>query len=396
MKSLDWMTFPNRNTVILYASKLAGCANMHKYVSQADLTDQLHHFFGMNPDYINPVDVAEADIKALGTECQAKLQGIMEDKYSSPEQVHGTLAHLKDEFVQKPAQAVKEVEKLLTKSHAKIVQLHNFIMEKKELLSEAEETLVKKVLDGSLRVEDIDASTTSHSCIETSRIASEVQKEVVQSRVEAADAIDQVSLAEHREILLNNLNNVVDKLDSMAARALHNCPNIDADLSDSYRTEQNKVAEIEKKVVLQENVVQTVQSKVYTSHGCEREDGIREAVKSSKNIDIQTSNKFVVSKEPFIEVRGVRVFLGGRHDGMSDDGTKIVEIKTRQNRFLGTPLYELVQVHAYMFIYGVTEATIVESYNGQERMHEVGFDEKLWERVKKRVHAFFDGGLPVC
>ena len=133
-------------------------------------------------------------------------------------------------------------------------------------------------------------------------------------------------------------------------------------------------------------VVDSIRSAMYTKHGTQQEDIVRQAVAERTAKEIKTSDKFKTSSRPLITVNSVDVFLGGRHDGMVDG--KIIEIKTRQRRFLGTPLYELVQVHAYMHIYGTREALVVESYNGEEREHEVLFDDKLWSRVKTELAAF--------
>jgi len=148
-----------------------------------------------------------------------------------------------------------------------------------------------------------------------------------------------------------------------------------------------KVEDIEKEMVaLPPTVFDLVQRDLYTKHGNEQEEGIRQSLK--KDID-KNKNKFVVSDKPFIKLAKTDVYLGGRHDGMTKEG-RIIEIKTRQRRFLGTPTYELVQVHAYMFIYGKEEAQIVESWNGETRVHDVPFDPVFWETVKDSVTQFFN------
>ena len=104
---------------------------------------------------------------------------------------------------------------------------------------------------------------------------------------------------------------------------------------------------------------------------------------------IETHDKFVAGKEPVITTRNnIEVYIGGKHDGMVDG--KIVEIKTRQKRFMGTPMYELVQVHAYMYIFKTRQALIIESYLGQERTHEIEFDDGLWDTIKSNLVDFVD------
>ena len=128
--------------------------------------------------------------------------------------------------------------------------------------------------------------------------------------------------------------------------------------------------------------IDAIRSHMYTRNGKEQEDFIRKAARE----DVKTSAKFRVTEYPLMTIEGIEVYLGGRHDGMVGD--KIIEIKTRQRRFLGTPLYELVQVHGYMAIYGTKRATIIESYNGEQREHDIDFDVNLWGAVQSNLAAF--------
>jgi hypothetical protein len=90
---------------------------------------------------------------------------------------------------------------------------------------------------------------------------------------------------------------------------------------------------------------------------------------------------------PFVVVDGLSVLIGGKHDGITNDG-ELIEVKTRQHWFLGVPIYEKVQLHAYMSIFDKKKATLVESFDGQQRTHEVHFDECFWDDVKMRVEDF--------
>jgi len=136
------------------------------------------------------------------------------------------------------------------------------------------------------------------------------------------------------------------------------------------------------------NILAQVKTDMYTKHGTEQESAIRQSVSATLKKKIQILDKFKAAKEPIVTVNGIEVYIGGKHDGMVDG--KIVEIKTRQSRFLGTPVYELVQVHAYMYIFGTRQAMIVESYLGQERVHEIAFDDGFWDTVKSNMNGFVE------
>ena len=145
---------------------------------------------------------------------------------------------------------------------------------------------------------------------------------------------------------------------------------------------------------------EVVRAALFTSHGARSEDGVRAALGPG----VRTDARFRVGAEPLATVpagadggRPTRVYVGGKHDGMDGGGGgqegegRVVEIKTRQRRFLGCPLYERVQLHAYMHVYGVRRGVLVESYLGERREHEVAFDDALWAEVVDAVGAFVAG-----
>lgn len=90
----------------------------------------------------------------------------------------------------------------------------------------------------------------------------------------------------------------------------------------------------------------------------------------------------------------MRVYLGGKHDGLAEDGT-LIEVKNRMRRFLGVPEYERVQVLAYMRIFGTQRARLVERFGDETREHDVSWDAALWEDVEARTRVFVrDAILP--
>lgn len=135
-------------------------------------------------------------------------------------------------------------------------------------------------------------------------------------------------------------------------------------------------------------VASVVRSAIYTKRGHEQEASVREEAAKRMRQEIRTSARFRTSREPICTVDGLEVYVGGKHDGIAPEAGEVVEIKTRQRRFLGAPRYEVVQVHAYMHIYGLKRARIVESYAGETREHVVAFDDALWAEVRDRVSVF--------
>lgn len=83
-----------------------------------------------------------------------------------------------------------------------------------------------------------------------------------------------------------------------------------------------------------------------------------------------------------------KYIIYGRTDGIDDD--TIIETKNRKNRFLGVPLYEKVQIHAYMYITNKKKGKLLENFNGDQREHIVVFDSDFWEEVIQKLSDAVD------
>jgi hypothetical protein len=134
-----------------------------------------------------------------------------------------------------------------------------------------------------------------------------------------------------------------------------------------------------------QEAVAVVRRALYTANGKSSEASIREAACDARAV--AKDDRFRVSAAPWLRVGDVDVHLGGRLDGYDAERREVVEIKTRQRRFLGVPRYERVQLLAYCFVCGVRAGRLIESFAGERRQHEVAFDEgdELWVRVADAV-----------
>ncbi|KAJ3013197.1 hypothetical protein HKX48_005889 [Thoreauomyces humboldtii] len=80
--------------------------------------------------------------------------------------------------------------------------------------------------------------------------------------------------------------------------------------------------------------------------------------------------------------------LSGMVDGIAEDGT-LIEVKSRQRKvFSDVPLYEKIQVHAYMHLTKKSQCIVAQNYSGTERIHTVAFDPVFWEAILDRLRAF--------
>jgi hypothetical protein len=134
------------------------------------------------------------------------------------------------------------------------------------------------------------------------------------------------------------------------------------------------------------DILKHIKSELYKQQGIHEEDNIRQHFSNKNNVCVVKNDEFATHHMFTIHDTDIRI--GGRHDGLSTDGS-LVEIKNRMNRFLGVPLYELVQVHAYMVIFDTTRATHVENYKGETRETDVVFDPVFWNNIKSSLFELF-------
>jgi len=130
-----------------------------------------------------------------------------------------------------------------------------------------------------------------------------------------------------------------------------------------------------------------IKSELYKKQGIKEEENIRQHVATKNDIRIHKNDEFI--SHHLFTINNVDIRLGGRHDGLSSDGS-IIEIKNRMNRFLGVPLYELVQVHAYMIIFGAKQSIHVENYMGETRETIIPFDTEFWNNVQSSLFDLFN------
>ncbi len=88
------------------------------------------------------------------------------------------------------------------------------------------------------------------------------------------------------------------------------------------------------------------------------------------------------------ESRNDLFLLGGKVDGITEEGV-LVEMKNRQYRLFSTiPIYEKVQIHAYMYLTGIFECRLIQCFKDQTSSKIIKFDEDFWSSVKTKLLDF--------
>lgn len=128
-------------------------------------------------------------------------------------------------------------------------------------------------------------------------------------------------------------------------------------------------------------------SLVYTERGKNAEESSLDRVQDSWKKQITQRNTKYYKKQ--LSYGGERyLLLGGRVDGITDDG-ELVEVKNRQRRiFSSVPIYEKVQVHAYMYLTDIKECKLVQSFKGSDVITKITFDDQFWNDVRNRLTIF--------
>lgn len=187
-----------------------------------------------------------------------------------------------------------------------------------------------------------------------------------------------------KELVLETIKDTVEP-----STVVDNVDNTD-DVVDDVDAIRLKLEKIKTNINIDKDVCNYVQKQLYTSFGNREEEVVRDSYSESTKVNYSKNNNFLVSDKPLTVINGHKVYLGGKHDGENENGD-FIEIKNRMNRFMGEiPLYEIVQVHAYMFIHGKKKCSLIEHFKGQTRVHIINFDDVLWGEIIEKINIFME------
>lgn len=152
---------------------------------------------------------------------------------------------------------------------------------------------------------------------------------------------------------------------------------------------ETKIKEIffEKKQDLSKDLAKQVKSYIHTEKGTRDEEESLDTFEKKINTKIVNRNSKFYKKE-FQLKNGYTVKIGGKIDGLGVDGS-LIEMKNRQYRFFTQiPLYEKIQIHAYMNILDKSECNLVQNFKGQSKYETITFDSTFWNTVLENLSKF--------
>lgn len=188
-------------------------------------------------------------------------------------------------------------------------------------------------------------------------------------------------------------HNVVDVADRLASLVVMN-PGVEKAVSAAENTIPQTSAETSRAVdaipipaaLSKEDskiVRDAVRETVFTRYGTRKEDDVFDYIKKELAFDVVKDASLYSVK--LGEHRGTEYHVCGRVDGVSEDKTRVIEIKNRVHRLFGSiPEYEKLQLQTYMHLVPNAEKSVlvecVRSAGGSLALNvmEMDKDDLLW------------------
>jgi hypothetical protein len=140
------------------------------------------------------------------------------------------------------------------------------------------------------------------------------------------------------------------------------------------------------------DLIKDIKSFIQTTRGTRDEDSSLNDLEKKKGVEIEKRNNKLYIKTIVTDF-GESFLLAGRVDGITKNG-ELVEMKNRQYKFFKEiPIYEKIQIHAYMFLTDKQSIQFVQNFNDESVSEVVTFDLDFWNGdiiipLKKFVKLF--------
>jgi hypothetical protein len=137
-----------------------------------------------------------------------------------------------------------------------------------------------------------------------------------------------------------------------------------------------------------DSVERAIRSTVQTNVGTVREGGVLAAVNRASDLVFVQDQKLY--KKCLGRHKDRDWFVCGRVDGMSADGTVVLEIKNRMRRLFGRVVeYERIQMLCYQMMCSVQNGVLVEALGDDQLMtHPIEWDPAEWDDICEGLRSF--------
>lgn len=204
-----------------------------------------------------------------------------------------------------------------------------------------------------------------------------VENKVMEEVSKITTKIDKVKLNDSqmvKKVLGDSIQNTIDKNEPLDV------------------IKKNVLKVIEEKKLSKEatlDIIKQSDSVINTNHGIKKEDGAIQMYENEYSVKLDTSQEYT-SKHVFNK-NDYQIYIGGKVDGLNQENKEIIEVKNRVHNFFSSVRdYENTQIQLYMYIHKYNNAKLVEKYDNQIRVTEIGFNEDYVNKIKENLKIFIN------
>ena len=205
-------------------------------------------------------------------------------------------------------------------------------------------------------------------------------KKIIENFINNIDTIktDKKKVESMKKKILKNFDNKKNKSD--VKKILENLDELKNNKNNIIKKLENETKEEKKE--LKKNL----DSLGNRNFGINHENQVLKLLEEKRGIRVMEDTKFY--KRNLFSTESLKWMIGGRIDGITEDGT-IIEIKNRIYRlFYRLRDYERIQIQTYMYIFRAENGVLVESRDGNINMIDVEFNEAKYEIIINKIKNF--------
>lgn len=146
---------------------------------------------------------------------------------------------------------------------------------------------------------------------------------------------------------------------------------------------------------IQKDILKSVESQMNRGFGTKQEAAAISTYEKKEKTNVGSRNdKF--HKRTIANVDGCAIVVGGKVDGIKEDGT-VIEVKNRMRRFFDPlPKYDVAQLQTYLFILDSSKGELVEQLKGSKtniKSTLIERDLEMWDTLIKPSVVRFGAAL---
>jgi hypothetical protein len=137
---------------------------------------------------------------------------------------------------------------------------------------------------------------------------------------------------------------------------------------------------------IRDHLGECLERDIAIKRGCYNESQSLNRFEKTTAIPVVNRNNTLYQKELHVFPNGIKVVVVGKVDGISQDGSAIVETKQRRNcLFNCVPVYEKVQLETYLWLTDIGRGIHVQNYEDQQKAVVYEQDKEFWEEICSRL-----------